>query len=122
LIALPGNDVSYYSGDSMFRPFLKQRNLRNRVSYTEVFDTEPSGSDPNKWAGTHTAATYYSYDIHGNIDTLLQDYNPGIMESSQNRYKKIVYDYDLISGKVNENFEDQFTANCNKKEEKYFPR
>ncbi|MEO9023277.1 MAG: hypothetical protein ABI237_18530 [Ginsengibacter sp.] len=45
--------------------------------------------------------SYYTYEIHGNVDTLLQDYNTGIMKSTKNRYKKIVYDYDLISGKVN---------------------
>jgi hypothetical protein len=67
-----------------------------------VFDTEPTRTDPNKWAGAHTSATYYSYDIHGNVDVLLQDYNSGIMKSSGNRFKKIMYDYDLISGKVNE--------------------
>ncbi|MBO9572715.1 MAG: hypothetical protein J7497_10995, partial [Chitinophagaceae bacterium] len=47
-----------------------------------------------------------SYDIHGNVDTLLQDYGvswvfANIMNANGNRYKKIVYDYDLISGKVN---------------------
>jgi hypothetical protein len=41
----------------------------------------------------------YSYDIHGNVKTLVQD-NPMVNVSSQ-RYKRIDYDYDLISGKVN---------------------
>lgn len=94
-------DVSYYAGEqpATLEPTLYQQNLRNRVSYTQVFDTEPSGTDPGKWAGTHTAATYYSYDIAGNVDTLLQDYKDAL--AIPNRYKKIGYDYDLISGKVN---------------------
>lgn len=107
-------DVSYFNGEATLSPApLVQKNLRNRVSYTQVFDTEPSGSDDTKYAGTHRAATYYSYDIHGNVDTLLQDYNSGIMASTGNRYKKMVYDYDLISGKVNKvayqpGFTDEF--------------
>ena len=47
-------------------------------------------------------ATFYTYDIHGNVDILLQDYK-GITEMSgtENRFKRITYHYDLISGKVN---------------------
>ncbi len=42
---------------------------------------------------------------HGNVDTLLQDFgssanSPNAMNTTGNRFKKIVYDYDLISGKV----------------------
>lgn len=49
----------------------------------------------------------FSYNLHGNVDTLLQDYgnstgNPNAMNTTGNRFKKIVYQYDLISGKVNE--------------------
>src|SRR5205085_11288182 len=82
---------------------LCQKNLRNRVSYTYVKNME--SSDPDY---TWDAATFYSYDIHGNMDTLLQDYKTGMgtiacnNEPSGNRWKKMVYQYDLISGKVNE--------------------
>ncbi|MBI3137598.1 MAG: RHS repeat protein [Sphingobacteriales bacterium] len=97
-------DRSYFDGDDLLSPEkLSQRNLRNRVSYTQVFDVQPAA---NNYIGTHRAATYYSYDIHGNVDTLLQDYGsasyyPNIMNQNNNRYKKIAYNYDLISGKVN---------------------
>jgi hypothetical protein len=47
-------------------------------------------------------------DIHGNVDTLLQHYgrtdlstHKNIMNMNGNPWKKIVYRYDLISGKVN---------------------
>jgi RHS repeat-associated protein len=73
---------------------LCQQNLRNRVSHTYVKSLY-TNSD---W----DAATFYSYDIHGNVQTLLQDYKAGIMNDAQNRFKKIEYKYDLISGKVNE--------------------
>lgn len=78
---------------------LSQKNLRNRVSYTQVI---------NSATDTYPAsATYYTYDIHGNVDTLLQDFgnSSGIanaMNQSGNRFRKIVYNYDLISGKVNQ--------------------
>ena len=85
---------------------LYQQNLRNRVSYTYIDDNPFSDEfgDP-VW----DAATFYSYDIHGNVDTLLQDFRTGMgsiecfNEPSLrgNRFKKIVYNYDLISGKVN---------------------
>src|SRR5205085_5290317 len=94
---------------------LCQKNLRNRVSYTYVKNTE--SSDPDY---TWDAATFYTYDIHGNVDTLLQDYYTGMgaIECTEdtmrgNRFKKMVYSYDLISGKVNDvayqpNRTDQF--------------
>ncbi|MBL7729209.1 MAG: RHS repeat protein, partial [Dinghuibacter sp.] len=95
-------DVSYFNGNDLLKPeLLYQRNLRNRVSYTQVFDNQPG-----TFIGTHRAATYYTYDIHGNVDTLLQDYGDNafyanVMSGNNNRYKKIAYNYDLISGKVN---------------------
>jgi RHS repeat-associated protein len=54
-----------------------------------------------------------SYNLHGNVDTLLQDFNEGVMKATGNRFKKMVYDYDLISGKVNKvsyqaDWEDEF--------------
>jgi len=83
---------------------LFQQNLRNRVSYTMVFGTGSQmqylQSDGSLVGGTN--ATYYSYDIPGNVDTLLQDYKNTLLATHLNRFKKIVYSYDLISGKVND--------------------
>ncbi|MBV7533912.1 RHS repeat domain-containing protein [Chitinophaga sp. sic0106] len=71
-------------------------NLRNRIawsaSYPTINDTIPGG---------HTSATYYSYDIHGNVKLLMQDYQDGLASNQADRFKKIAYAYDLISGKVN---------------------
>jgi hypothetical protein len=80
---------------------IRQRNLRNRVSYTSITDTASMSA--------FNQATFYSYDIHGNVDTLLQDYGPltgirnimNIQIFNSNRWKRLVYKYDLISGKVN---------------------
>jgi hypothetical protein len=47
----------------------------------------------------YTYATHYSYDIDGNVNTLVQDFPA--LAGLQQRYKRVDYDYDLISGKVN---------------------
>jgi RHS repeat-associated protein len=93
---------------------LFQKNLRNHVSYTYVKATDAQ-------AEIWDAANFYSYDIHGNVDTILQDFKTGMgaigcstdPNLKANRFKKIVFNYDLISGKVNElayqaNLTDQF--------------
>jgi YD repeat-containing protein len=93
-------------GGTEFSYLLTQRNLRNRVSYTQVWNlySPPSGGAGGGQAYAN-AATYYTYDIHGNVDTLLQDYGHSSLGSAMslgsNRFKRMVYDYDLISGKVN---------------------
>lgn len=74
---------------------LSARNVRNRVAWIASYDNAT-----NLGAGNYMAATFYSYDAHGNVDTLLQDYKRGGMADAGNRFKKIVYKYDLISGSV----------------------
>lgn len=72
-----------------------QDNLRNRVvttTYEETYD----GDD-----NTYDMATHYSYDIHGNVKCLVQEYDNIANLPTEARYKRIDYDYDLISGKVN---------------------
>jgi RHS repeat-associated core domain len=77
-----------------------RRNLRNRVSHTYYADTGNFS--------LYAAAIYYTYDILGNVDTILQDYGnssgasvQNMMNVNNNRFKKIAYNYDLVSGKVN---------------------
>ena len=74
-----------------------QLNLRNRVAYTEAVDVDNTNMPP------YRTASFYSYDVHGNVDTLLQDYGTAsVMGTANNRFKLLRYDYDLISGKVNQ--------------------
>lgn len=84
---------------------LVQRNLRNRVSYTQVVPVEPANFQvAENWLAAHSTASFYTYDIHGNVDELLQDYQEGLIytvDGGSNRFKKMAYTYDLISGKVN---------------------
>jgi RHS repeat-associated protein len=92
---------------------LGQENLRNRVSNVTYEDTYDGNTQ------TFDHGTHYSYDIHGNVKTLVQDNqnmsgNNPVFASQQ--YKRIDYTYDLISGKVNEvmyqqNQPDQFYHN-----------
>ncbi len=75
-------------------PYMHQQNLRNRISYTYTKDLFTDG--------LHYTASYFTYDRHGHVDTLLQDYY-GILEmrNSGQRFKRMTYAYDLISGKMN---------------------
>jgi RHS repeat-associated protein len=99
--------TSYDSGAYAIQPIIGQRNMRNRVSWTALFDT---ATDLANGGQNAAAATYYSYDILGNVDTLLQDFGGGVrhtdvanpMNTTKNRFKKISYNFDLVSGKVNQ--------------------
>lgn len=70
-----------------------QLNLTKRVASITYEDVD----DANELFYQH--ATHYSYDIHGNVKTLWQE-NQSIPVTDQ-RTKRIDYEYDLISGKVN---------------------
>jgi len=84
----------------------KQEHLRNRVATVFYFDHYY-----NSLQSAYNYAMHYSYDIAGNVKTLTRDYPTlGIMNQ---QYKRIDYDYDLISGKVNmlsynRSFADQY--------------
>lgn len=75
-------------------------NLRKRVAATALLS---AGSNP---AANRQAATYYSYDISGNVKTLTQENaalaarEAGYVTGSTG-LKEIRYEYDLVSGKVN---------------------
>ncbi len=70
-----------------------QQRLRNRVAsalYQEIYSRDSTVYDH---------ATHYSYDIHGNVKELVQDNTK--LKNTSHQYKKLVYEYDLISGNVN---------------------
>jgi RHS repeat-associated protein len=102
--AEPNKNITKTVYDETYNPicaqnYMCQQNLRNRVSYTYVQAIDNGNSNIPPWE----TATFYTYDIHGNVEVLLQDYNTGMGAiAGGNRYKKITYKYDLISGKVNE--------------------
>ncbi len=86
---------------------LKTRILSSSLSFEYLL---PRYFDKLLWNGLaavyypeYDNSTTYSYDIHGNVDTLLHNYRTGLMaQHSYNKFKTMAYRYDLISGKVNE--------------------
>lgn len=96
---LPGNWSSLNLPDFS----ITEKHNRNRVvgsltyeSLSGVFDTETVVLT-NSGYQSYDHATYYNYDIHGNVNELEQDYM-----SVADRKKNIKYDYDLLSGNVNQ--------------------
>jgi len=77
--------------------------LRKRVSATALLSASPNAVNP---AVNRLAASYYSYDIAGNVNELVQE-NTALRTTEAAHItgatglKHIRYDYDLISGKVN---------------------
>jgi RHS repeat-associated protein len=71
-------------------------NLRSRVSAI-TYENTHDGVD-----NTYQYAVFYSYDVHGNVKTILNEANIDL-GNSNNRYvlKQVDYEYDLVSGKVN---------------------
>lgn len=84
---------TYYDIQNILPGGYVQQNLRKRVASTTFEDVY----DANDLTYNH--ATHYSYDIHGNVNTLWQE-NTQLAVTGQN-IKQTDYDYDLISGKVN---------------------
>jgi RHS repeat-associated protein len=77
-------------------PDFSQDNLRNRVAtvtFQEVYDTDEE---------VYNHASHYSYDIAGNVKSMVQDNQLLSTIVTDQRYKRLDYNYDLISGKVNE--------------------
>ncbi|MDX2280215.1 MAG: RHS repeat-associated core domain-containing protein [Saprospiraceae bacterium] len=70
-----------------------QENLRNRIASVTYEETKDASHL------TYNYATHYSYDIHGNVKKLVQDMPE--LATVGHRFKRIAYDYDLVSGKVN---------------------
>jgi len=104
----------YKSVYENFTPFRqKAYTLRNRVSRVRLLDPYPqtmsvSGTDTTytPQSNSFTSAIEYSYDIHGNVDSMLNISGPMWwtigFNYGGNAFKLITYKYDLISGKVNE--------------------
>ena len=80
--------------NAQFGP-LGQEYLRNRVATILFYDNFSSTS-----ASDYRFASHYSYDIHGNVKVLLNENRD--LTHLQQQFKRIEYDYDLVSGNVNE--------------------
>ena len=81
----------------------EQMNLRGRVGTMAYFGVDDDTA--------YKHAVHYTYDIHGNVNSLLREVFD--LHDIDQGYKKIDYEYDLVSGNVNKVFyqrskDDQF--------------
>ncbi len=83
-----------------------QSNLRKRVASITL---DENGD------GVYEVATHYSYDITGNTKTLWQQINDMETVATGQGLKRIDYDYDLVSNKVN-----KVTYQSGKKDQFYY--
>ncbi len=75
--------------------------MRKRVSATTYTENEAGASLTNT---DYDYGTLYTYDVHGNVYTLVNDYRKLAISNglfTPQRYKTIHYNFDLVSGKVN---------------------
>ncbi len=93
----PRSEVThtYYDvQDILPEHILVQNELRNRTAASTYSDTLRTDSL------IFNNATYFSYDVHGDINSLVQD--DSITGITGQRYKRIDYQYDLVSDKINQ--------------------
>ncbi|WP_197060115.1 RHS repeat-associated core domain-containing protein [Sporocytophaga myxococcoides] len=89
--------TSTYYDEVAFEDILQgfeQMNLRPRVASVTYADKDLIDENGIR---IYDRATHYSYDIHGDVKTLVQEIKSG----GNLVTKRMDYDYDLVSGKVN---------------------
>lgn len=105
-LALAKTEVTrtYYGDDDNYMALIpgskftagEQEYLRSRVAAVTIEDADDNNNS------TYNHGTHYSYDVHGNVKELVQQNAAISMLFPYHQYKKINYQYDLISGKVNQ--------------------
>ena len=86
---------SYYTSSPIGVPDFQRDPLTTRNRVTATTYAERAGST----AGEYDYATHYDYDIGGNVRRLVQDFPE--LADIEHRYKRLEYNYDLLSGNVN---------------------
>ncbi len=72
-----------------------QENIRARVTSVTYEETSDA------YDTTYNYASHYSYDIHGNVNELIQDNQHLAVTAPGQVVKHVNYEYDLVSGNVN---------------------
>ncbi len=93
-----GNEVDLFDTVDDLDEF--RSNARNRVTAIRYYDEY----DATDGSLSYDNALFYNYDIHGNVKELVQ-HNKLMIIDADNAYsgfKHVTYDYDLISGNVNQ--------------------
>lgn len=103
IAALDRKDVikTYYDDDSELGASsptgFSQDNLRSRVATQAYFAEVLAGIENSNW----NYATHYSYDVVGNVKTVLNDYlQKDYLTDPEYRFKRIDYAFDPVSGNV----------------------
>ncbi len=97
VVATLYDGASYEPGTGPFATLPKQYNLKNRVAAVKTFNSVRPLADVLTDTN-YSSALHYSYDVSGNVKTLVHDLR-GIMRPEL-RMKRVDYEYDLYSGKV----------------------
>lgn len=73
---------------------------RNRVTAIYYYDLRDATTN----VASYDNAIFYNYDIHGNVKEMVQHNKLMVIDANNplSGYKKVLYDYDLISGNVNQ--------------------
>lgn len=103
-------DTASYQVAGAFVTLPPQENLKNRIACVKYFDYLNGGVSASKDTN-YFNALHYSYDVSGNIKTLIHDLRN--TADKLLRFKRVDYEYDLYSGKVilvsyNRGYADQF--------------
>ncbi|MES2690279.1 MAG: YCF48-related protein, partial [Bacteroidota bacterium] len=83
---------TYYDEELITGLPMVQEYLRNRVA--TITHELVNDDDEEKY----NTGTHYSYDVHGNVKSLLQEFQTLPLAD---KFKRTDYEYDLVSGKVN---------------------
>lgn len=81
---------------NMFEAY-SEDNTRNRITSVLYYDNY----DLPVNVTSYNNATHYDYDEHGNVKELVQEIKDQDLVALNQHIKKMYYEYDLVSGKVN---------------------
>ncbi len=97
-------DTPVVNSTSWFESYAGNNNHK-RVTAVLAYSVLDEGVDLDRMdiiAGDrYDNAILYDYDIHGNVKELIYHTNKEILKELRQDIKKVIYDYDLISGNVN---------------------
>ena len=89
-------DLPFNNAQTLFANYSSDNSFKRvtAVLYFENFTSTTTDVSYNN-------GLFYDYDVHGNVKELVIDNKDAKLKSKNHNIKKVVYDYDLISGNVN---------------------
>ncbi|PHS05250.1 MAG: hypothetical protein COA88_12605 [Kordia sp.] len=100
------------SADYFEIPTYNSFNTRNRVAGVLYYNSIAAGA--TSFPSSFQYGLFYSYDVHGNVNEMVQQNPDMAITGAAHHLKRVQYDFDLISGNVNQVYyqkgkQDQFT-------------